>query len=214
MINRHGFLSVTRVLSVIALGVIMSGCVSLLPDPSPAPTIYRLSVPQSLEDSRASSDNVVNIEYPTAPRGLSGTDIVLSPDGRRLTSAAQANWAEAVPSMVRNSLIDTLARDGQVIGVIPKGSTRVPYRLNTDLRRFEAVFDQGEDAAPNIVVQINVALTDTKTRQIIGVHTVTKETRAGMRTVSSIVDAKDRATREAMDDISAWLVRQVLADKS
>jgi cholesterol transport system auxiliary component len=111
--------------------------------------------------------------------------------------------------MLRNSLIDTLARDGQVIGIIPKGSTRVPYRLNIDLRRFEAVFDRGEDSAPNVVVQINVALTDTQTRQIIGVHTVTKQSRAGVKSVSSIVQAKDMATSEAMDEISIWLTSQV-----
>jgi len=187
----------------------LTGCVSLLPEPSPAPTVYRLTVPQSLASNETTSSPVVNIEYPTSSRALGGTNIVLSPDGRRLTSAAGASWAEAVPSMLRNSLIDTLARDGNIIGVIPKGSTRVPYRLNTDIRRFEAVFDKGEEAAPNVTVQINVALTDTQTRQLMGVETITKQARATMKSVSSIVEAKDRATQDAMDEISAWLTNQV-----
>ena len=198
-----------RNLSILTLAGLLAGCVSLLPEPSPAPTVYRLTVPQSLSTNVAPPSRVVNIEYPTSPRALSGTNIVLSPDGRRLTSAAGASWAEAVPSMLRNSLIDTLARDGQVIGVIPKGSTRVPYRLNTDIRRFEAVFDQGEDAAPNITVHINAALTDTQTRKLMGVHNVTKQARAGVASVSSIVEAKDRATQDAMDEISKWLAEQV-----
>ena len=209
MMNRITWTKAARAIAMSSVVVLATGCVSLLPEPSPAPTVYRLSVPQSLGTNAAPSSKVVNIEYPTAPRALGGTNIVLSPDGRRLTSAAQASWAEAVPSMLRNALIDTLARDGQVIGVIPKGSTRVPYRLNIDLRRFEAVFDQGEDAAPNIVVQINVALTDTQTRKLMGVHTVTEQTRARIKSVSSIVEAKDQAAKEAMDSISKWLALQV-----
>ena len=194
---------------VLAMSVALNACISLLPEPSAAPTVYRLTVPQSQSTKSTSAMKVVNIEYPTAPRALNGSNIVLSPDGRRLTSAASSNWAEAVPSMLRNSLIDTLARDGQVIGVIPKGSTRVPYRLNMDIRRFEAVFDQGEDAAPNAIVQVNIVLTDANTRKVVGVHAVNKQARAGMKSVSSIVQAQDTATREAMDEISNWLATQV-----
>lgn len=200
---------IVRTLSITTILVVSTGCVSLLPKPSPAPTVYRLTVPEALSSKSTPSAKVINIEYPTAPRSLSGTNIVLSPDGRRLTSAAGANWAEAIPGMLRDSLIDTLTRDGKVIGVIPKGSTRVPYRLNIDLRRFEAVFDQGENAAPNIFVHINVALTNTQSRQLMGVHTVTKQSRAGVKSVSSIVQAKDAATREAMDDIANWLATQI-----
>jgi len=209
MRKKTSVINIVRTMSVSTIAVLLCSCVSFLPEPSPAPTVYRLTVPQSMSTNVAPSSQVVNIEYPTSPRALGGTNIVLSPDGRRLTSAAGASWAEAVPSMLRNSLIDTLTRDGQVIGVIPKGSTRVPYRLNTDIRRFEAVFDQGEDAAPNVTVQINVALTDTQTRKLMGVHTVTKQARAGVKSVSSIVEAKDRATKDAMDEISTWLSGQV-----
>jgi len=183
----------------------IGGCFSVLPEPKPAPTVYRLSVPQSIANNTSTNLKVINIEYPTAPGALSGSDIVLSPDGRRLTSAAQSSWSEAVPSMLRNQLIDTLAGEGQVVGVIPKGSTRVPYRLNMDIRRFEAVFDNGEDSAPLAVVQLNLALTNAKTRQLIAVNTISTQSRAGFKSVSSIVEAQDSATREAMTEIASWL---------
>lgn len=183
----------------------LSACVSVLPDPKEAPTVYRLTVPEMNASNIAVQENVVNIEYPTAPRALSGTDIVLSPDGRRLTAASAANWSESVPSLLRKTLIDTLAQDGRVIGVIPKGSTRVPYRLNIDIRRFEAVFDYGEESAPNAIVQLNLSLTDTTSRTLIGVQTITTESRADYASVSSIVNAQDAATRDAMGQITNWL---------
>jgi cholesterol transport system auxiliary component len=200
--------------AILAAGLMLSGCFSILPEPKAAPTVYRLTVPAPVQSEASAGASVVNIEYPTSPRALSGTDIVLSPDGRRLTSAAAANWSEAVPSQLRNILIDTLSQDGQVIGVIPKGSTRVPYRLNMDIRRFEAVFDNGEESAPNAIVQLNLSLTDTKTRKLMGVHTITKTARASMPSVSAIVDAQDKATRDAMQEISSWLSAQLSAQKT
>lgn len=191
----------------------ISGCSSILPKPKPAPTVYRLSLPANTSTTPVKKSTVVNIEFPQAPRALSGTDIVLSPDGRRLSAAAGASWAEPVPNQIRHVLIDSLLAYEKVTGVVPKGGTRAPYRLNMQIRRFEAEFDNGEQAAPNAVVHINVTLTDTKTRRLIGVHSVDTNARAYTKTVSSIVEAQDQATREAMNDISAWL-HTMLASKN
>ena len=208
----HTFIQGFRASLVLILGLSLTACFSILPDPKAAPTVYRLTVPQAVSSNLIEQAYVVNIEYPTSPRALSGTDIVLSPDGRRLTAAAAANWSEAVPSQLRNLLIDTLTQDGQVVGVIPKGSTRVPYRLNIDIRRFEAVFDNGEESAPLAMVQLNLSLTDTKSRKLIGVKTITSQSRADYVSVSSIVEAQDAATRDAMQEISAWLSGQLTAN--
>jgi len=183
----------------------VSACVSVLPKAKPAPTVYRLSVPHGVPEVPGKLNQVVNIEMPQAPRALSGTDIVLSPDGRRLTAAAGASWAEPVPSQLRHALIDKLAGGGKITGVIPSGGTRAPYRLNIDVRRFEAVFDNGETTAPNAIVTLNLTLTDTKTRRLVGTHSVTTNTRARAASVSAIVDAQDAATEKAMHEISAWL---------
>jgi len=183
----------------------LPACVSVLPKAKPAPTVYRLSIPHGVPEIPGKLDRVVNIELPQAPRALSGTDIVLSPDGRRLTAAAGASWAEPVPSQLRHALIDKLAADGKITGVIPSGGTRAPFRLNIDVRRFEAVFDNGEAAAPSAIVTLNLTLTDTKSRRLVGTHSVTTNARARAASVSAIVDAQDAATEKAMHEISAWL---------
>ncbi len=196
-------------LSGLLVLLLLSGCFSLLPDPAPASTIYRLSVPVALSPPQSKNTKVINIEYPNAARALRGSDIIVSPDGRRLSAASGASWAEPVPEQLRHVLIDTLAKDGQLVGVIPKGSTRVPYRLNMDIRRFEAVFDQGEAAAPLAVVQLQFNLTDTQTRKLVGTYSVQTKKRAKMRAVSAIVEAQDLATGEAMAQVVDWLKTQV-----
>ena len=191
--------------SCLVLGAVLLSACSVLPKPKPAPAIYRLSVPVGANPVAVGLTKVVNIEYPTTSKALSGMDIVLSPDGRRLTMASGAHWAEPMPALLQNALIDVLAANPSVTGIIPKGNTRVPYRLNMDVRRFEAVFDSGEEAAPLAMVQLNLSLTDTKSRKLVGVYTVKTERRANAPSVSSIVDAQGLATTEAMDDISKWL---------
>ena len=198
-----------RRLTTLALSVVfVSGC-SVLPKPKPAPAVYRLSIPQGLQTQSIRQTRVVNIEGPTTSKALSGMDIVLSPDGRRLTMASGAHWAQPVPALLQNALIDMLMENPSITGVIPKGNTRVPYRLNMDIRRFEAVFDAGETAPPLAVVQLNLSLTNTRTRKLIGMYAVNTNQRAGAINVSSIVAAQDGASHEAMEKISNWLTTQL-----
>ncbi len=192
------------VLSLIAV-MSLSACVSVLPKAKPAPTVYRLSIPHGVPETPGKLLNVVNIELPQAPRALSGTDIVLSPDGRRLTAAAGASWAEPIPRQLRHTLIDKLAGDGKLTGIIPSGGTRAPYRLHIDIRRFEAVFDNGATSAPFAIVTLNLTLTDTNSRRLVGAHSVSTNVRARAASVSAIVDAQDTATEKAMHEVSAWL---------
>ncbi|MBL4869956.1 MAG: membrane integrity-associated transporter subunit PqiC [Robiginitomaculum sp.] len=144
--------------TTLALSVTFLSACSVLPKPKPAPAVYRLTAPQSLQSQSVEQTKVVNIEMPTTSKALSGMDIILSPDGRRLTMASGAHWAQPVPSLLQNSLIDMLMGNPNVTGIIPKGNTRVPYRLNMDIRRFEAVFDAGENAPPLAIVHLNFPL--------------------------------------------------------
>ncbi len=205
-------LKLNKMAFLFTLPIMLGGCLSLLPEPKPAPTVYRLYMPvnhatQNTND-KIFNKTVINIDYPQAAKALAGSDIVLSPDGRRLTAAAGASWAEPVPAQIRQALIDEL-ENSKIIGVIPKGGTRVPYRLNIDIRRFEAVFDNGEDAPPLAIVKLRLSLTDNKTRSLIGSKTISTSQRADMRSVSSIVEAQGNATHSAMQEARQWLLAKI-----
>ena len=191
--------------AVLICMISLGGCVSVLPKPKDAPVVYRLSVPQGLSAANTVTGAVVNIEYPQAAKSIGGTDIVLSPDGRRLTIAANSRWAAPIPDQIQNILIDTLAKKPGITGVTPSASLRPAYRLNMDLRRFEAVFDNGEDMAPLAVVQINLSLTETRKRQLIASRIVKQQSRAGAKTVSAVVAAQDHATAAVVNEIVNWL---------
>ena len=191
------------VVSVLLVGV-LGGCSSILPKQKEASHIYRLSIPTSSGQSFTAGP-VINLSLPSAPHALNGTDIVLSPDGRRLTAAAGAVWAEPVPAQFRRAFLDAIAADGAMRGVIPQGGTNAQYWLNVDIREFEAVFDQGEDQAPLVTTHIVLNLTQTGTRKLLGTRDLSSQSRASARRISSIVEAQDEATQKVLRDAVDWL---------
>jgi len=189
-------------LSVAAFTV--SGCVSLLPEPAPADVVYRLSaanegVPQS------ATAKVIRIDRPKAANVFQGRDVVISPDGRRLSSASQAKWAESIPDMIQNSFVDVIAERAGLVGVIPSSGARTDTRVHLTIKSFEARFDQGEGAAPMAVVHYAATLSNASNRNLLGTYDVKKTVRSSDIRVSTIVEAMDNANQQALNAIVDWL---------
>jgi cholesterol transport system auxiliary component len=186
------------------VAVALSSCVSLLPDAAPADVIYRLGainegVPQS------PLAKVIRIDRPRASSAFQGKDIVVSPDGRRLASAAQAKWAESIPDMVQGSFVNLLGQRAGLVGVIPSSGARTDTRVHLTIKSFEARFDQGEDAAPNAVVHYSVTLSNASDRKLLGTYDIKKTVRSADIRVSKIVEAMDKANQQALNSIADWL---------
>lgn len=203
-----------RLTSTLLIGttLILSGCVSLLPDPAPADVIYRMSasnegVPQS------PTAKVVRIDRPRAASVFQGQDVVVSPDGRRLARAAQAKWAEAIPDMVQNSFVDVLAERSGLVGVIPSSGARTDTRVHLTIKSFEARFDQGEGGAPLAVVHYAVTLSNASNRNLLSTYDVRKTVRSSDVRVSTIVEAMDNANQQALNVIADWLETPEIRNK-
>ncbi len=204
-IMSKGFKAAMFALPVLAL----SGCVSVLPEQPDPPAVYRLTVSKGEAVAKRSNAKILNIDLPVAPRALAGTDIIVSPDGRRLTVTAGSQWAETIPRMLRTAMIDQFSNNPNVIAVDSKGTALANYRVGTHLRRFEAVFDQGEDQAPLCVIQIDANLGRIQTRKLVGSKTILIKKRAPARNVSAIVDTMDRMTHEATQEMEEWINTQL-----
>ena len=203
-----------RITTTLLLGgtLILSGCVSLIPDATPADVVYRLSattegVPQS------PIAKVIRIDRPRAASVFQGKDIVVSPDGRRLASAAQAKWAESIPDMLQNSFVDVLAERSGLVGVIPSSGARTDTRVHLTIKSFEARFDQGEGSAPMAVVHYAATLSNASNRNLLGTYDVKKAVRATDIRVSTIVEAMDNANQQALNEIADWLETPEIRNK-
>lgn len=196
-------------LAVVIGAAALSACVSVLPDPAPANTIYRLLTPGQSVVS-APDAVVVRIDRPGGQNIFETTDILVSPDGRRISMAAQAQWAELLPLMLQESLLEHMEQTPKLIGVAPSSNSRSDTRLYLTIKNFEAQFDRGEANAPLGVVKYMVTLVNASDRKLIDSYTVEQSLRASEVRISSIVKALEGANSAAMRDIVRWVEAQNL----
>ena len=192
-----------RTLCLASAALALTAC-SILPDPKPADIIYRLSLAGESVEARPDAE-VVRVDRPSASTVFNTASIIVSPDGRRMSQAAQARWAELIPLLVQESLVDALSRSPAVIGVLPSSGARTDTRVHLTIKNFEAQFDRGEGQAPLAVVRYTATLADASDRSLIDTFVSRQEVRADAINVSQIVEAMEDANNAAMSEIVAWL---------
>ncbi|GHA83118.1 hypothetical protein GCM10009069_03010 [Algimonas arctica] len=190
-------------LSVAALSI--TAC-SIIPDPAPAEIIYRLSLSGESVPANPQA-TVIRVDRPAATSVFNSRSIVVSPDGRRLSTAAQAQWPEGTPTMLQGALVDAFSREASIVGVLPESGTRTDTRIHFSIKNFEAQFDRGPDSAPLAVVRYTVTLANATDRRLIDTFVTRQEIRARAASVSDIVKALEKANDAAMSDIVAWVVQ-------
>lgn len=193
-----------RSVFILAGAAALSAC-SILPEPQPADIVYRLSLSGESVSPRADA-TVIRVDRPSAISVFNTRKIVVSPDGRRLATAAQAQWPEGTPSMLQETLIDALSRTPDLIGVLPQSGTRTDTRIHITIKNFEAQFDQGPQAAPLAVVRFTATLANASDRRLIDTFSTRHEVRADAARISEIVEAIEAANDAAMQDIVDWVL--------
>lgn len=190
-------------LTIAALSI--TSC-SIIPDPAPANIVYRLSLlGESVSPSAQAT--VIRVDRPSATSIFNTRAIVVSPDGRRLSTAAQAEWPESIPTMLQETLVDAFSREASIVGVLPESGTRTDTRVHFSIKNFEAQFDRGQESAPLAVVRYTATLANATDRRLIDTFVTRHEVRAKAASVSDIVIAMESANDAAMSDIVAWVVK-------
>lgn len=191
--------------SVLACAIV-SGC-SVLPKPAPADTIYRLSeMPQPISANQGAY--VIRVDRPSASIVFQTRDVIVSPDGQRLASAAQAQWSEVMPVLIQQAFINVLESRPNLIGVMPASGARTNTRVQITIKNFEAQFDRGESSPPLAVVDFTITFANASDRNFLGTYNVRKTSRAEAVSVSSIVEAISKANNAALTDITDWLEKR------
>jgi len=194
------------ILSILA-GLSLSACVSILPDPAPAPAVYRLQ--SSLTSiAKAPNPETIRIDRPSANQIFNSNDIVVTMDGQKLSAVAQANWAEVTPLVIQETLVDALGASRSFIGLIPTSGARTETRLHLSINHFEANFDNGPGSAPLATVEYRLTYARADDRKLLGTETVRQTERADSIAVTDIVAAMEQANDKAMRDIVDWLEAQ------
>ena len=193
-----------RTLMCLGIAASLSACVSILPNPDPAPKVYRLGSNFTAVDQSPAAE-LVRVDRATAAKVFSSTDIVVADNGQKLSVVAEANWAETTPTLIQSAMIDALSSSPRFIGLTSTSGASTETRLNLAIQNFEANFDNGMRSAPMAIVSYRVTYTDVADRELLGTFTARQTRRADSINVSSIVNAIEAANQAAMSDIVNWM---------
>ena len=200
-------------LGALAAVILMAtpGCISLLPESEPV-SLYRLN--GLVEDEQAPSANAqtIVIERITAPRGLAVDKVALLREGE-LAYMAGAAWISPAPVLVQDRILDVLQSETpELTPARTEDGVDARYRLQIELRRFEAEYDQGVSNAPLIQMRVMARLIDRETRTLAAARRFDTSVRASDNRQSALVAAFSEATNDTARALAHWSAETVCAD--
>ncbi|MBI1263114.1 MAG: hypothetical protein GC187_00065 [Alphaproteobacteria bacterium] len=186
-----------------------TGCISLLPESNPR-MLYRLDPGFTGTVGAPVRGAVpVSVERVSAPRALAGDRIAIDRGGA-IAYMAGAAWASPAPAMFEMVMED--AFQAQALPVSPvraEDGVSARFRLDVALRRFEAVYDQGDTDAPLVRVTVRARIID-RDERILAAHQVFgHEVRASAHRQGAIIEAFSQASANAAGDIARWTAQTV-----
>lgn len=199
--------SVLKGLGGSAAACLVTACGSLLSAPKPPPPLYVLApmMPGPMAGMRVKWQ--LSVALPNAQASLNTPRIALSMTPTMLDYYADAAWTDRLPLLVQDLLIESFEHSGKITGVArDTAGIAANYRLDTEMRQFEAHYDQA-DTAPRVVVRLEAKLASLPDRNIVDSLSVNHEAQAAKNDLNSIVTAFNEASGAALQEIVNWTLR-------
>lgn len=123
---------------VLAAVLALPGCISLLPKPGAAPSVFTIEAPDAPFQSAETADWSIAVSKPMMPRMIAGSDLVLREGDNQIAFVGGAQWAESAPSLLQRALATALNRSGKIVTATPESGVRADCELQWDVYAFDA----------------------------------------------------------------------------
>jgi cholesterol transport system auxiliary component len=178
-----------RLASLLAATTLLSGCISLLPEPPPPPRTYVLEA-QGVEALTGEPiDAVIGIATPTGERSLLGADLIWR-TGDTIADVDQSQWSNRAADALQQVLAETIIRQGRFRSSTRSGEARADYEIRWEVLDFEV-----REETMTARFSADVRLVE-QGRRIVASELVTAEAPVASRSSSVAAQALARAARE------------------
>jgi cholesterol transport system auxiliary component len=182
--------------------VALSGCISLLPKSKPAQLYSFVPPPAAAPAAAASAKAAAVFRTNGSFQQESADDRLLTITGGHAAYVADSRWV--APASVLFDQAVSQAFDASPVRLIARGQQgKAAYALRLDVRNFEAHYDNGDKAAPTVVVRLHAALNKAD-QTLVGEQMFEAKVTAGDNRVGAIVSAYDKALGEVIGKLVAW----------
>lgn len=191
--------------AALALAAIaLSGCISLFPKADPA-QLYRFEAAAPAPAAAAGPLFGVLRLGTSFPRASAGDRILTVNDRGEAAYIASARWVSPASVLFDEEVSSAFQGAGRA-RLIGRGEViKADYSLKLDVQTFEAHYDRGPKAAPEIVISVRGVITRNRDRALVGEQVFSSRVRAGENRVSSIVPAFNTALTQVLGQLVGWV---------
>ncbi len=188
---------------IILASFLLNSCVTVLPKTKPA-QLYRFGIETRTSEAAANPGDQglaiskTNIEFDSAAAG----DRILTVTHQQVAYISGARWVTPAVTLFDAALTQAFATQAHSTRLTTDATTHAGGSLRLEVRRFEAVYDQGLALAPNIIVDLDASLALSGAPEH-RTHILTA-VRADDNRVGAIVSAFNQATGQALGGVVTW----------
>ncbi len=202
-----------RLAAIVLITALLGACGGLikLPNDGPAPGLYNLTAPETIDAQ--GSRSLLLVEDPTSANGLDTTLIARRSSPNELQFFAGARWAARPAAMVQNVLVESFERAGQTV-TQARGGAVAPagFELQVQIRDFQAEYFQGA-TTPQIRVRLALTLVRLGPVAVVGQKVVEAKVQATSPNVDAVIAAFDQAVHDALTDSVQWTTAELARAK-
>ena len=189
-------------LALAVSAVALSGCISLLPKSKPAQLYSFVPPPAAVAAAPSSAKAAAVFRTNGSFQEESADDRLLTVTGGHAAYVAGSRWV--APASVLFDQAVSQAFDASPVRLIARGQQgKAAYALRLDVRNFEAHYDNGDKAAPTVVVRLHAAL-NRADQTLLSEQIFEAKVTAGDNRVGAIVSAYNKAMGEVIGKLVAW----------
>jgi cholesterol transport system auxiliary component len=192
---------------LLALAGTLPGC-GLLPQVSVPVQLYTVTPKTSYPETLEAVDWQLVVEMPNAATSLDTPRIALQRTPFTLEYYAGSAWTDNAPLMVQTLLIESFESTRSITAVGREGvGLRPDYVLKTDLREFEAIYEEGSPN-PVIWVRINAKVVKMPERRIVSSATFERREASAGTKLPDIIAAFDEALGHVLKRIVLFVLEE------
>lgn len=178
-----------RAATLLVAASMVSGCISLLPEPPPPPRTYVLEA-RGVEPARGEPvDAVIAIAQPTGERSILGFDLIWR-TGDTIAYVDQSQWSNRAADALQQILAETIANQGRFRASTRTGEARADFEIRWEVLDFEV---REEDMTAHFRADVRLVAPG---RRIVASRIIDTTAPVGARSSSVAADALARAARE------------------
>ncbi len=191
---------VLALFGVLALPLILGGCISLFPKAAPV-QMYRFGAqpPASAAPAASASASVTVLKGPITFPPASGGDRILTVTGAENAYIGGARWVAPAASLFDQALLEAFDAPGAPRLAARGEPLAAPSTLRLEVRTFEARYP-----GPSAKVQVRATLIRNADRTLVGEKMFDAEVPASDNRQTAIVAAFDQAVGQVLTGLRDW----------